>query len=139
MALRAAAIACIREIGVDTGGSNVQFAVNPRDDRAASGVSGLDKNFLRRVSGRHGSDKIAAARKTSKHAASMVSTRLWIAYGRTVPGATYSLPPWRWNRKQRGSSGTGTPTRDGHGNRMLVATGVFRADRSQGTGPCSIG
>jgi carbamoyl-phosphate synthase large subunit len=31
--LRNAAIACLREIGVDTGGSNVQFAVNPEDGR----------------------------------------------------------------------------------------------------------
>jgi carbamoyl-phosphate synthase large subunit len=31
--MRAASIACLREIGVDTGGSNVQFAVNPRDGR----------------------------------------------------------------------------------------------------------
>ena len=31
--MRNAAIACIREIGVDTGGSNVQFAINPRDGR----------------------------------------------------------------------------------------------------------
>jgi carbamoyl-phosphate synthase large subunit len=31
--MRDAAIACIREIGVDTGGSNVQFAVNPHDGR----------------------------------------------------------------------------------------------------------
>ena len=31
--MRDAAIACLREIGVDTGGSNVQFAVNPRDGR----------------------------------------------------------------------------------------------------------
>ncbi|MCC7398872.1 MAG: carbamoyl-phosphate synthase large subunit [Planctomycetes bacterium] len=31
--LRDAAIACLREIGVDTGGSNVQFAINPRDGR----------------------------------------------------------------------------------------------------------
>jgi carbamoyl-phosphate synthase large subunit len=31
--LRDAAIAVLREIGVDTGGSNVQFAVNPRDGR----------------------------------------------------------------------------------------------------------
>src|SRR5690606_35273782 len=30
-ALRSAAIAIIREIGVDTGGSNIQFAVNPVD------------------------------------------------------------------------------------------------------------
>ncbi len=29
--LRNASIACLREIGVDTGGSNVQFAVNPED------------------------------------------------------------------------------------------------------------
>ncbi|MGH0036884.1 MAG: carbamoyl-phosphate synthase large subunit [Myxococcota bacterium] len=29
--LRDAAVACIREIGVDTGGSNVQFGVNPED------------------------------------------------------------------------------------------------------------
>ncbi len=29
--MRDAAFACIRRIGVDTGGSNVQFAVNPRD------------------------------------------------------------------------------------------------------------
>jgi len=29
--MRDAAIACLREIGVDTGGSNVQFAVNPKD------------------------------------------------------------------------------------------------------------
>src|SRR5690606_23506042 len=29
--MRSAAIAIIREIGVDTGGSNVQFAVNPKD------------------------------------------------------------------------------------------------------------
>src|SRR5690606_27190372 len=29
--LRDAAIAIIREIGVDTGGSNIQFAVNPDD------------------------------------------------------------------------------------------------------------
>jgi carbamoyl-phosphate synthase large subunit len=31
--MRDAAIACIREIGVETGGSNVQFAVNPRNGR----------------------------------------------------------------------------------------------------------
>ncbi|MEO6596601.1 MAG: carbamoyl-phosphate synthase large subunit, partial [Planctomycetota bacterium] len=31
--MRDAAIACIREIGVDTGGSNVQFAIHPRDGR----------------------------------------------------------------------------------------------------------
>jgi carbamoyl-phosphate synthase large subunit len=31
--MRDAAIACIREIGVETGGSNVQFAVNPHDGR----------------------------------------------------------------------------------------------------------
>src|SRR3990172_7826035 len=29
--MRNASIACLREIGVDTGGSNVQFAINPRD------------------------------------------------------------------------------------------------------------
>jgi len=31
--MRDAAIKCIREIGVDTGGSNVQFAINPHDGR----------------------------------------------------------------------------------------------------------
>ena len=31
--MRNAAIKCIRKIGVDTGGSNVQFAVNPQDGR----------------------------------------------------------------------------------------------------------
>ena len=31
--MRNAAIKCIRKIGVDTGGSNVQFAVNPKDGR----------------------------------------------------------------------------------------------------------
>src|SRR4249920_884375 len=31
--MRNAAIACLREIGVDTGGSNVQFALNPQDGR----------------------------------------------------------------------------------------------------------
>jgi carbamoyl-phosphate synthase large subunit len=31
--MRNAAIACLREIGVDTGGSNVQFAINPDDGR----------------------------------------------------------------------------------------------------------
>src|SRR4026209_248705 len=31
--MRNASIACLREIGVDTGGSNVQFAVNPDDGR----------------------------------------------------------------------------------------------------------
>jgi carbamoyl-phosphate synthase large subunit len=31
--MRDGAIACLREIGVDTGGSNVQFAINPRDGR----------------------------------------------------------------------------------------------------------
>ena len=31
--LRTASIDCIREIGVDTGGSNVQFAINPQDGR----------------------------------------------------------------------------------------------------------
>ena len=31
--MRDASIACLREIGVDTGGSNVQFAVNPQDGR----------------------------------------------------------------------------------------------------------
>ncbi|MBI2095202.1 MAG: carbamoyl-phosphate synthase large subunit [Candidatus Omnitrophica bacterium] len=31
--MRNAAIACIREIGVETGGSNIQFAVNPKDGR----------------------------------------------------------------------------------------------------------
>ena len=29
--MRDAAIAIMREIGVETGGSNVQFAINPRD------------------------------------------------------------------------------------------------------------
>src|SRR5205823_14402335 len=32
-AMRDAGLACIRAVGVDTGGSNVQFAVNPRDGR----------------------------------------------------------------------------------------------------------
>jgi carbamoyl-phosphate synthase large subunit len=31
--MRNASIACLREIGVDTGGSNVQFAINPEDGR----------------------------------------------------------------------------------------------------------
>jgi carbamoyl-phosphate synthase large subunit len=31
--MRDAALACLREIGVDTGGSNVQFAINPNDGR----------------------------------------------------------------------------------------------------------
>src|SRR3546814_4999079 len=31
--MRNASIAVLREIGVDTGGSNVQFAVNPQDGR----------------------------------------------------------------------------------------------------------
>jgi carbamoyl-phosphate synthase large subunit len=31
--MRDAALACLREIGVDTGGSNVQFGVNPKDGR----------------------------------------------------------------------------------------------------------
>jgi len=31
--LRNASIACLREIGVDTGGSNVQFGINPEDGR----------------------------------------------------------------------------------------------------------
>jgi carbamoyl-phosphate synthase large subunit len=31
--MRNAAIKCIRKIGVDTGGSNVQFAINPKDSR----------------------------------------------------------------------------------------------------------
>src|SRR5450432_1994178 len=31
--MRDAAILCLREIGVDTGGSNVQFAINPKDGR----------------------------------------------------------------------------------------------------------
>jgi len=31
--MRNAAIKCIRKIGVDTGGSNVQFAINPKDGR----------------------------------------------------------------------------------------------------------
>jgi carbamoyl-phosphate synthase large subunit len=33
--MRDASIACLREIGVDTGGSNVQFAIDPRDGRMA--------------------------------------------------------------------------------------------------------
>jgi carbamoyl-phosphate synthase large subunit len=32
-AMRDAALSCIRAIGVETGGSNIQFAVNPRDGR----------------------------------------------------------------------------------------------------------
>src|SRR5579871_5456725 len=31
--MRDAALRCLREIGVDTGGSNVQFAINPKDGR----------------------------------------------------------------------------------------------------------
>src|SRR5258706_1507491 len=31
--MRDASIACLREIGVDTGGSNVQFSINPKDGR----------------------------------------------------------------------------------------------------------
>src|SRR6202035_2584599 len=31
--MRDGAIRCLREIGVDTGGSNVQFAINPKDGR----------------------------------------------------------------------------------------------------------
>jgi len=31
--MRDASVACLREIGVDTGGSNVQFAINPKDGR----------------------------------------------------------------------------------------------------------
>ena len=29
--MRNASIACLREIGVETGGSNVQFAINPKN------------------------------------------------------------------------------------------------------------
>ena len=32
--LRDQALTCLRRVGVDTGGSNVQFAVNPQDGRA---------------------------------------------------------------------------------------------------------
>ena len=32
--LRDGALACLRRVGVDTGGSNVQFAINPKDGRA---------------------------------------------------------------------------------------------------------
>ena len=35
--MRDAAVAIIREIGVETGGSNIQFAVHPRDGRTMSG------------------------------------------------------------------------------------------------------
>ena len=35
--MRSASIAVLREIGVETGGSNVQFAVNPRDGRMMAG------------------------------------------------------------------------------------------------------
>ena len=31
--MRNASIACLRKIGVETGGSNVQFAINPKDGR----------------------------------------------------------------------------------------------------------
>src|SRR5208283_5272816 len=31
--MRDAALACIREVGVDTGGSNIQFAVDPKSGR----------------------------------------------------------------------------------------------------------
>ena len=31
--MRSSSISILREIGVDTGGSNVQFAVNPKDGR----------------------------------------------------------------------------------------------------------
>ena len=34
--MRDAAFACIRRVGVETGGSNIQFAVDPRDRRACS-------------------------------------------------------------------------------------------------------
>ena len=34
--MRDASIAVLREIGVETGGSNVQFAVNPDDGRLSS-------------------------------------------------------------------------------------------------------
>src|SRR6201993_2514688 len=49
-AMRDASIAVLREIGVDTGGSNVQFAVNPRDGRLVVGYP-LDelKNKIPRV------------------------------------------------------------------------------------------
>src|SRR6516162_3098615 len=38
--MRNAAIAVLREIGVDTGGSNVQFAVNPADGLLGAGLQG---------------------------------------------------------------------------------------------------
>ena len=31
--MRNASIACLRKIGVETGGSNVQFAINPKDGK----------------------------------------------------------------------------------------------------------
>ena len=31
--MRNASIACLRKIGVETGGSNVQFAINPKNGR----------------------------------------------------------------------------------------------------------
>jgi carbamoyl-phosphate synthase large subunit len=34
--MRDASLACLREIGVDTGGSNVQFAINPRVSRSSA-------------------------------------------------------------------------------------------------------
>src|SRR5438093_11519677 len=39
--MRDAAIAVLREIGVDTGGSNVQFAVNPRSEEHTSELQSL--------------------------------------------------------------------------------------------------
>src|SRR3546814_4127586 len=46
--MRNASIAVLREIGVETGGSNVQFAVNPKDGRSEEHTSELQS--LMRIS-----------------------------------------------------------------------------------------
>ena len=43
--MRNASIAVLREIGVDTGGSNVQFAVNPEDGFAGRFAQALKANL----------------------------------------------------------------------------------------------
>ena len=61
-AMRDAAFACIRRVGVETGGSNVQFALDPtngdmvldRSENWASGASGNFRFFRNTISHEHG-------------------------------------------------------------------------------------
>ena len=83
--MRDASIACLRAIGVDTGGSNVQFAVNPADGRMV--VIEMNPRVSRVLRAGLEGDRLSRSPRSPR---SWRSATRWMSWPTTSPG---SRPP----------------------------------------------